>query len=100
MTVTISPQARADLVDIFVQSAEGFELDVADARIDALSASIRGLESFPRAGQLIHTNPEIRRLVVRPHIILYGVNSDDVRVARVIDGRRDITSILDGITED
>ena len=52
------------------------------------------LADFPHSGR--RYNPEFRRLVFRNHSIFYRVaeEADEVRIAAVIDGRRDIAALI------
>ncbi|SNT25124.1 toxin ParE1/3/4 [Azospirillum sp. RU38E] len=94
------PQARTDLLDIYV--VIGIENPVAAERIyDALEMRAHQLSQHPRLGP---RRPDIqtstRVLVEGPYLILYETRPDtdegtvtEVAIVRVIDGRRDLARI-------
>lgn len=96
-----TPQAREDLLDIYLTI--GLDNPAAAERIyAAIEAKTELLASHPRLGP---RRPEIRSptrlLVERPYLILYETRPDTdvgpveaVEIVRVIDGRRDLTSLF------
>jgi len=97
--VRVSAEAEADLdgvVDfILVNDNTADAMRVETRILDAL----RQLESAPMTGRVV---PELRRqgvgqyreLIVSPWRIIYRVAKRDVRVVAIIDGRRDVYSVL------
>ena len=96
-----SNKARADLLEIYVMI--GLEQPAAAERyFDRIEAKILSLKSQPRMGVRrpdIHSS--VRMLVESPYLRLYRIDPDaDERIGRhgrnyrVIDGRRDLTSIF------
>lgn len=95
------PQARADLLDIYV--VIGIENPAAAERIyDALQMRTHRLAQHPRLGP---RRPDIgastRTLVEGPYLILYETHPDtdegavrQVAIVRVIDGRRNLDQII------
>jgi toxin ParE1/3/4 len=62
---------------------------------DAILAGCAKLKNFPEAGR--RYNQRYRALVVRNHIVFYTFDRglQTVRIATVLDGRRDIGALLD-----
>lgn len=95
------PQAKADLLDIYV--VIGLENPPAAERVyDALEARTEQLALHPRLGP---RRPDIRAsarvLVEGPYLILYETLPDTdegpvsrVAIVRVIDGRRDLARVF------
>ena len=59
------------------------------------------LAAHPRLGRRFHIRPAMRRLVEGNYLILYETHPDtdhgpisEVEIVRVIDGRRDVPSLL------
>jgi plasmid stabilization system protein ParE len=68
----------------------------ASAYIEAIAQSCEKLSQFPESGRAF--NERYRILVIRNHLVLYryDAGAGEVTIARVIDGRRDIATILGG----
>ena len=64
------------------------------AYIDAIARSCEKLSQFPETGRTF--NERYRVLVIRSHLVLYRYDAGarEVTIARVIDGRRDIATVL------
>ena len=92
-----SPQARADLIDIYLTIAVD-RPQVAERFFDRLEARARELEAFPRLGpRYAELRPSVRLLSERPYAILYETTPDtdegpvtSVAIIRVVDARRDL----------
>ena len=96
-----SPQAREDLIDIYLTI--GLESPKAAERyFDRIELKAAVLADQPRIGM---RRPEIRSsarmLVEQPYVILYETipDTDDgpidhVEIVRVVDGRRDLLSLF------
>ncbi len=96
-----SPQARADILDIYVQIGRG-QPQAAERFYDRFQRKASLLIDQPRLGR---RHPEIaptaRMLVEAPFVILYETIPDDdesavlsVQIIRVIDGRRDLANLF------
>ena len=87
----VSPQAALDAATIV-------ELLSDKAGIDVAAKSIRFFERisvFPRSGMRRPSlGRDIRFGVVEPYVIIYRYRADTVTVARIVDGRRNITRQL------
>ena len=97
MRVELRPEARDDLQDIYRYGVRTFGEEQADKHFDALTAAIYSLAENPESCPRIHQDPDIRRLTLWPHIVLYQVKPDVVTVARIIDGRRDVAALLEDL---
>jgi plasmid stabilization system protein ParE len=64
--------------------------------VDAIGKSCEKLSQFPESGRVY--NERYRVLVIRNHPVLYRYDSggNEVTIARVLDGRRDIEALLGG----
>jgi toxin ParE1/3/4 len=96
-----SPQAREDLLDIYV--AIGLDNPSAAERIyTALEERVLQLESSPRLGvRRQEISPSVRLLVEGLYLVLYETHpdSDDgpvesVEIVRIVHGHRDLARIL------
>jgi toxin ParE1/3/4 len=97
-----SPRAREDLLDIYVRI--GLERRHAAERFfDRIEEKAKLLIAQPRLGvRRPDIRPRMRMLVEAPYLLLYETipNTDTgpvraVEIVRVVDGRRDLTSIFD-----
>lgn len=90
-----SPQAQADLADIWRYYANAAGPAVADKIARELAASSQTLERFPHAGRgRDEVRPQLRSIVVSPFVIFYRSTEDTVQIVRVLDGRRDIDELF------
>ena len=69
-TVVILPEAKEDLIDIYLYAAEHESAVRADALLDGLEEKCASLRSFPMRG---HTVPELKRI----HVESYRENISD-----------------------
>ena len=103
MTVEViwSPQARRDLLDIYV--IIGLDNPAAAERLyTAIETKANALRHFPRLGRRRpEIRPTVRMLVEGPYLILFETHPDtdegqvdQVEIVRVVDGRRDLTNLF------
>ncbi|WP_293827661.1 type II toxin-antitoxin system RelE/ParE family toxin [uncultured Brevundimonas sp.] len=86
----ISKAARADMRAIFRQSAEMFGLSQADAYVADLHSAFDLIATFPQSGRESRkTEPPVRILPRKAHIILYALDDQDVLILRVRHARED-----------
>lgn len=94
-----SPQAQLDLDEIFdyfadelgnPQKGQSIVLDVLAAARKILRRATR----FPPVGPLPFTTDEYRFLQVGSYVIFFREKEDEVYVDRVLNNRRDFTSLL------
>lgn len=99
--LTWSPQARADLIDIYVTIGRE-QPRAAERYLDTIEAKAELLVQQPRMGvRRRDIAPTARMLVERPFLILYEIQPDsdegevdEVAIMRVVDGRRDVPSLF------
>jgi toxin ParE1/3/4 len=100
-TVLWTPQAREDLLDIYLTI--GLDNPGAAERFySAIEARTKRLASQPRIGpRRPEIRPQARVLVERPYLILYETHPDtddgpitEVEIVRILHGRRDLPSLL------
>ena len=83
-----SLRARRDLLDI----ADHIAIDrpaAARAMLDALTRRIDALSEFPKQGQAIPAlGAGVRRLSVRPYLVIYEHRPDSIRIVRILHAAR------------
>lgn len=97
--VVLVASAADDLFDIHRYVETNDSPERADALLDRLEQVIAGLSSFPERG---HFPPELERIGIReyrevhfkPYRIIYAIHGDTVTVHCVLDGRRDMHTLL------
>jgi len=91
-----SESSGQDLDDIFARVAEDNGLGVAVAQLERLEKSLDRLAAFPQRGRARRDLGENTfTLPVRPWVIIYDLVEGDVEVLRIVDGRRDLSALLD-----
>ena len=98
-TVTISPAAREDIDRIRAYLAEHRSIAAADDLIDTMKAALAALETFPLRGVVPKEldalgERDFRQLNLGQYRLIYLVAEQDVVVALVVDGRRDLPELL------
>jgi toxin ParE1/3/4 len=102
LPIVWSPEAEADLTDIWSYYAEAAGRRAADTIIRAIGETCRMLEEHPLAGRAREEiRPGLRSALASPYVIFYRVNDDVAQLVRILDGRRDIDEIFsDGSRQD
>jgi len=94
-TVRWSPEARADLFEIWSYYRNEASESVADKIVHGIVERTRQLAEFPLTGR---TRDELRAglrsLAASPHVIFYRVRSEVPEIVRVLHGRRDLDEIF------
>jgi len=98
--VSLLETAERDLYEIhlYVESHDGPER--ADALLDGLERAVASLAKMPERG---HFPPELERIGIReyreihfkPFRIVYAIRGNTVIVCCVLDGRRDMQTLLE-----
>jgi len=96
-----SPAAERDLEDIWLTIAAD-NPTAATRIVRIIGAKINGLADHPRRGRRrSDIRPATRMLVEGPYLVLYETHPDTdegpvdaVEIVRVVDGRRDLTSLF------
>jgi toxin ParE1/3/4 len=98
-SVHVILDAENDLWDIYRYVAQNDSIEKAVQLIDNLKEIMMSLEAFPLRG---HCPPELERVGVRdfkeiffkPYRIIYQTIASDVFIYCILDGRRQLTDIL------
>lgn len=99
-TVRHTPQAEADLEDILRALNQNYP---ATAERYAAEFERKGqmLAQFPEIGRSRpELAPNLRSLLVRPYILFYRIQGDEVQILRILHGKRDLASILKQAEDD
>ena len=91
----VSPQAALDAAAIVELLSDKAGIDVAAKYLREIDALFERISVFPRSGMRSPSlGRDIRFGVVEPYVIIYRYRADTVTVARIVDGRRNITRQL------
>ncbi len=98
MKLRVTPRAKVDLDEIWLHVAlERSDLDAARRVVESLTDRFWLLAEHPRAGrQRDDLRVGLRSFSAGIHVIFYRINDDGLTVLRVLDGRRDLHSLLQG----
>ena len=95
MACRLSPEAEADLLEIWHYVATDGSVEVADRLVDSITGRFALLAQYPRAGR---ERPELREGVrsfsVGEYLLLYRLAGDDVLIQRVVRGSRDLGALF------
>ena len=99
MAVRLTRGARRDIEDIYRYVAENDSLDKADTLIEMLLDLCRSLANFPERGNrpkelMALGMTEFRELHHGPYRAIYSAVGDTIYVHAVVDGRRDMQTLL------
>ncbi len=90
--VILSPEASADLDDIFVYGLINHHEAAAAVYLYGFNAAFKRLKDYPFSGQ-IDEETGFRRWHYRSHRIFYRVDRDVVLIVRIIHHSRDVNEI-------
>jgi toxin ParE1/3/4 len=94
-TVVWSPEARADLSDIWDGYAKLAGRRGADKIVREITGSSRLLEDHPFAGRARdEIRPGLRSIPSHPYVIFYRIREDVAEIVRILHGRRDLDEIF------
>lgn len=89
------PLARKDLIGIWLHTCEVWGEEQADKYLDELDAGIALLRDHPRLGRARDdVRQGYRSLAINQHVIFYTMQSDVIRIVRVLHARMDPDSQL------
>jgi toxin ParE1/3/4 len=97
MAHRVAPRAEADLDEIWLHVArESGSVEIANRLIDTITDRSFALVRFPYIGRSREEDfgPGYRSLVVGEYMIVYCVENKDVRVLRVVNGRRQLDALF------
>ena len=104
MRLVYSPEALDDLKIIKLYIEHRFGKDKSLKALRDLKDSIRKLVQYPNLGHslngIIDIATNYRYLVIKPNYIIYSINSDDVRIVRILNEKQDFLENLFGIPSD
>ena len=97
--IVISRDAECDLIDIWSYFASKEGIIEADKILSLIEETIKSIQTFPNKG---HFPPELERLNESnyreihclPYRIIYKINKSEIVIHCVLDGRRDMHSLL------
>ena len=90
MTWSLSGPARQDLDDIWFHIA-GDNIAAADKVISQIVERFDMLARQPLIGEACpEVLPDLRNFPIRPYVIYYATQDDEVVIARVLHGARDV----------
>ncbi len=97
--IVLSEPALADLLDINDYYLVEVSEQVAGKIIDSLEAAVNNLAEFPERGSvpkelLALGIRQYRQVIEQPYRIIYEIVVDKVVVHAILDGRRDMQSLL------
>ena len=98
--VVLTDDAAADLEDIYQYIAENDSLESANYVLDNIESILDSLSEQPLRGSYPAELSalgikEYRQLLFKPYHLIYSVSEDQVAVLCILDGRRDIRSVLE-----
>ena len=92
--ITVSQQARQDLIDIWRYVADD-NPDAADRLLDTLDTKIALLLDHPLLGPARpDIAPNLRYLIADNYLILYRVRKESVEIVRVLHGARNLSVLF------
>lgn len=98
--VWIIDEAEQDLLDIYAYVAANDSVERAEWLLDKLEALCLGLAELPLRGHVPAELEQInllqyREVLFKPYRVIYQVSGKEVYVHCVLDGRRDMQSLLE-----
>jgi toxin ParE1/3/4 len=86
----LSPEARADLEDIWLYTAERWSLEQADRYHNRLIDALEALADTPARGVAAdHIRPGYRRLRAGSHVVFYLPLREGIEIIRILHSRMD-----------
>src|SRR6056297_98118 len=94
----LTPNAEADLEDIWLYTAQTWSPDQADTYIDSLVRTIETLVAMPTiARERDEFDPPVRIHPAAEHLIVYRVEAAVLLVIRILGGRQNWRAMLEVI---
>ena len=97
MRVRISPQAQADLDEIWLYIAqENGNTDSATRVLSSIADRFALFARFPYIGKSLdaHDRPNVRTFSFGRYMIFYSTRADEIRILRIIHASRDVQSVF------
>lgn len=97
-----APKALDDLQGVKAYVTRQFGSGKARACVREITSAVRQLETFPETGpcleDLIEYPADYRYLVIKPNYVFYRIESDIIRIIRILNEKQDFLQILFGIS--
>jgi toxin ParE1/3/4 len=95
MRVRVSARANSDLAEIGDYVARDSSPDRALALVDDLEVACHSLSDFPRRGiRMGGRGKDVRRLTHGSYLIVYVIGAEQIEIARILHGARDLSAIF------
>lgn len=89
LTLKITPQADADIEEIWLYSAETWSVAQADSYLANFYAKFQTLTEMPQIGrEYPNISPPIRIYPIGRHFVIYQIEDDLLNIIRVLHQRR------------
>ena len=96
-----SPEAEADLLEIWQFGAARFSADTADSHLRDIEHATDRLTEFPwKSDEREQLRPGLRSIVVYPTVVFFRIRDQFVEIVRVIDGRRNFAAFFSRDNDD
>ena len=97
--ITLTIVAKSDLRELFRYVEQHDSAEQANKLVNSIEQMITSLETMPQRGhcplELLRLgNHEYREIHFKPYRIIYSIRTSEVIVNSVLDGRRDIQTLL------
>ena len=93
-TIAVAPRARRDVQEIWGYIAAE-NPSAAERVVEAIDAAILRIGAFPeQAAHRAFYNARILPVLPYPYLIAYRIRDDAVEIMRVVDGRRNLPTLL------
>jgi len=90
-----SPEADADLIEVWRYGAERFSTEAADAHLREIEHAADRLTMFPlMSDDREKLRPGLRSVVVYPTVVFFRIRSRSIQIARVVSGRRNLAALF------
>ena len=98
--VLLTDDAKADLNDIYQYIRRNDSSESADYVLDNIEALFESLSEQPHRGSFPNELSELgikefRQVVFKPYRLIYSTTFSQVHIYCILDGRRDIRSVLE-----
>ena len=98
--LTWSPEAEADLLEIWQFGASRFSTDTADTHLRDIHHAADRLTLFPmKSDEREQLRPGLRSIVVYPTVVFFRIQGEEIEIARVVDGRRNFAAFFSSDSE-
>jgi plasmid stabilization system protein ParE len=90
-----SPEADADLIEVWQYGAERFSPEKADAHLRDIEHFVDRVTMFPlMSDDRAQLRPGLRSVVVYPTVVFFRIRSRSIQIVRVVSGRRNLAALF------